>query len=160
MRTINKVILIGNVTRDPEIRQTANGQKVVTFGLATNRVWITKDGRKQDAPEYHELVAWAKLGDMCEKFVRKGKLLYVEGYIKTRSWVTPEGMKKFRTEVVVEDLILLDKRKNGEEGADSTEAHEMIEMQSLTPQEENIPEDTMQSSSSSKAMDIDADLGL
>lgn len=159
MRTINKVMLIGNVTRDPEVRQTANGQKVVTFGLATNRVWLTKDGRKQDAPEYHELVAWAKLGEMCEKFVRKGKLLYVEGYVKTRSWVTPEGVKKFRTEVVVEDLIMLDKRKSDEqgEGGDYSEAQEVTEMHDLSANE--APEEEPKKTAS-KSMDIDADLGL
>lgn len=116
MRSINKVILIGNLTRDPEMRQTPNGQNVVTFGLATNREWITKDGRKQNSAEFHELVAWAKLADICAAHLKKGKLVYIEGYLKTRSWDATDGTKKFRTEIVVQDMIMLDKRNhNGED---------------------------------------------
>ncbi len=110
MRSINKVIIIGNLTRDPELRQTPNGQNVVTFGLATNREWVTRDGRKQTSAEFHDLVAWAKLAEICHQYLRKGKLVYVEGYLKTRSWDTPEGTRKFRTEIVVQDMIMLDKR--------------------------------------------------
>lgn len=112
MRSINKVILIGNLTRDPEMRETPSGQKVVTFGLATNRDWVTKDGRKQSSAEFHDVVAWARLADICQQHLKKGKLVYVEGYLKTRSWDTPEGVKKFRTEIVVQDMIMLDKRES------------------------------------------------
>lgn len=110
MRCINKVILIGNLTRDPELRQTTNGQSVTTFGIATNREWMTKDGRREQSAEFHELVAWAKLGEICSQYLKKGKLVYVEGYLKTRSKVLPDGTKKFRTEIVVQDMIMLDKR--------------------------------------------------
>ncbi len=124
MRSVNKVILIGNVTRDPQVRQTGNGQSVCTFGLATNRRWVTSDGEQHNMAEFHELVAWSRLSDICEKYVRKGKLLYIEGYLKTRSWDTPEGVKKFKTEVIVQDLIMLEKR--GDKGeyvpADDTTA--------------------------------------
>lgn len=115
MRCINKVILIGNLTRDPEMRQTTNGQSMVTFGLATNREWMTKDGRKMSSAEYHELVAWAKLGEICYQYLKKGKLIYVEGYLKTRSKVLPDGTKKFRTEIVVQDMIILEKRAKGDD---------------------------------------------
>ena len=119
MRCVNKVILIGNLTRDPELRQTTNGQSVVTFGLATNREWMTKDGRKQQSSEFHELVAWAKLGEICNQYLKKGKLVYVEGYLKTRSKVMPDNTKKFRTEIVVQDMIILEKRpKDGNEEED------------------------------------------
>jgi single-strand DNA-binding protein len=119
MRSVNKVILIGNVTRDPELRQTQSGQSVCTFGLATNREWVTSDGRKKISAEYHEVVAWAQLAEICQKYVKKGKLLYIEGYLKTRSWDTPEGIRKFKTEVVTQDMIMLEKRADGEmvEGA-------------------------------------------
>jgi single-strand DNA-binding protein len=110
MRSVNKVILVGNLTRDPEIKQTTNGQLIAAFGLATNREWITKDGQKQISAEFHELVAWAKLAEICERYLRRGKLVYVEGYLKTRRFDLPDGSKKYRTEVVVEDLIMLDKR--------------------------------------------------
>lgn len=110
MRSVNKVILIGNVTRDPQVRQTGNGQAVCTFGLATNRSWVTAGGDQHNVAEFHELVAWSRLAEICEKYVRKGKLLYIDGYLKTRSWDTPEGVKKFKTEVIVQDLIMLEKR--------------------------------------------------
>jgi len=116
MRSINKVILIGNLTRDPELRQTPNGQNVVTFGLATNREWVTRDGRKQSLTEYHDLVAWANLAEICAKYLKKSKLVYVEGYLKTRSWDTPEGIRKFKTEIVVQDMIMLDKRTSDDGG--------------------------------------------
>lgn len=123
MRCVNKVILIGNLTRDPELRQTTSGQSVVTFGLATNREWMTKDGRKQQSSEFHELVAWAKLGEICNQYLKKGKLVYVEGYLKTRSKVMPDNTKKFRTEIVVQDMIILEKRpRDGEEDKKILEA--------------------------------------
>ena len=93
MRSINKVILIGNLTRDPEMRQTPNGQYVTTFGLATNREWATQEGTKHSLAEFHECVAWARLAEICNNYLKKGKLVYVEGYLKTRSWDTPEGTK-------------------------------------------------------------------
>ncbi len=110
MRSINKVILIGNLTRDPELRQTPNGQSVTTFGMATNREWTTKSGERNNSAEFHECVAWAHLAEICQKYLHKGHLIYVEGYLKTRSWDSPEGIKKFKTEIVVKDMIRLEKR--------------------------------------------------
>ncbi len=110
MRSVNKVILIGNLTRDPEMRQTPNGQQVATFGLATNREWVTRDGMRHTSSEYHEIVAWSRLADICGKYLKKGKLVYIDGYLKTRSWDTPEGIKKFKTEIVIQDMIMLEKR--------------------------------------------------
>jgi single-strand DNA-binding protein len=118
MRSVNKVILIGNLTRDPEMRQTANGQMVTTFCIATNREWVTKEGEKHGLAEYHDIVAWARLAEICNKYLKKGKLVYIEGYLKTRSWDTPEGVKKFRTEIVAQDMIMLEKRPKGEESED------------------------------------------
>jgi len=115
MRSINKVFLIGNLTRDPELRQTPNGQFVCTFGIATNRLWQTSNGTKQTSVEFHELVAWARLAENCHKHLKKGKLIYVEGYLKTRSWDTPEGVKKFKTEIIVQDMIMLDKREKNDQ---------------------------------------------
>lgn len=125
MRSINKVILIGNVTRDPEIRSTGSGQAVATFTIATNRTWMTRDGRKMQAAEYHDVVAWAHLADICQSHIRKSKLLYIEGYLKTRSWDTPEGIRKFKTEIVISDLVMLDKRDH-HEGAESDDQQDYI----------------------------------
>jgi single-strand DNA-binding protein len=140
MRSVNKVILVGNVTRDPEMRQTQSGQAVVTFGIATNREWITSDGRKKTSAEYHEVVAWAQLADICQKYVRKGKLLYVEGYLKTRSWDTPEGIRKFKTEVVIKDMIMLEKK-----GSESESGAPMFEetMQNMEGMYGEMPEQEM-----------------
>lgn len=114
MRSINKVILIGNLTRDPEMRQTPNGQSVATFGMATNREWVTKNGEHNNSAEFHECVVWAHLAEICTQYLKKGNLIYVEGYLKTRNWDSPEGIKKFKTEIVVQDMIRLEKRPAGE----------------------------------------------
>jgi single-strand DNA-binding protein len=167
MRSINKVIIIGNLTRDPEMRQTPNGQNVTTFGIATNREWMTKDGDKKNSAEFHECVAWAHLAEICDKYIKKGNLVYVEGYLKTRSWDTPEGTKKFKTEIVVQDMIILEKRKNGEEGyVPEEEVPAMIneetseDMMEQPPSEEpKAPEETEESKSSTENP-IDKDLGL
>ena len=115
MRSINKVILLGNLTRDPEIKKTLNNQTVATFGLATNREWITKDGRKEKSSEFHDLVCWGRLAEIAGQYLRKGKPVYVEGYLKTRSWDDATGIKKFRTEIVVNDLIMVEKREHNDE---------------------------------------------
>lgn len=127
MRSVNKVILVGNLTRDPEIKQTTNGQAIASFGLATNREWITRDGQKQISAEFHELVAWAKLAEICERFLRRGKLVYVEGYLKTRRFDLPDGSKKYRTEVVVEDLIMLDKKAQESAMMDDNQGGEQMD---------------------------------
>lgn len=116
MRSVNKVILVGNLTRDPELKQITNGQSIVTFGLATNREWVVGNEKKSLA-EYHNIAAWGTLAEICGKYLRKGKLVYVEGYLKTRSWDSPEGAKIFRTEIVATDMIMLDKRPK-EDGAE------------------------------------------
>lgn len=110
MRSVNKVILIGNLTRVPELKTTASGQAIVTFGLATNRQWTTSNGEKRSSAEFHECVAWAKLAEICNTYLKKGMLVYVEGYLKTRSWDMEDGTRRFRTEVVLQDMIILEKR--------------------------------------------------
>lgn len=109
--------MIGNLTRDPELKETQNGQSIATFGVATNRDWVTSDSEKKVSTEFHEVVAWAKLAEICHKFLRKGKLVYLEGYIKTRSWEDDTGGKRFRTEIVLEDMIMLDKKSHSDHEA-------------------------------------------
>lgn len=114
MRSINKVIIIGNLTRDPVMKVTQSGQPVATFGVATNRQWTTRDNQRHDSTEFHEVVAWARLAEICEQYIRKGNLVYIEGYLKTRSWDDPSGQgKRYRTEVVIQDIIMLEKRRDG-----------------------------------------------
>lgn len=126
MKSVNKVILVGNVTRDPQLKETGSGQPVVTFGLATNREWTTKTSEKRSLAEYHNIAVWGKLAEICQKYLKKGKLIYVEGYLKTRSWESPEGVKMFRTEIVVQDMIMLNKRTEGEESIDYGDAEEDV----------------------------------
>ncbi len=123
MKSVNKVILLGNATRDPALKQTTNGQSVATFGLATNRVWRDAAGQKQTLPEFHNLVAWGKLAEFIHENVRKGKPLFIEGYLKTRSWDSTEGTKVFRTEIVIENLVLVGPRPEN----DCTPAEEVLE---------------------------------
>jgi len=113
MKSVNKVILLGNVTRDPQLKATQSGQSVVTFGLATNRTWKDVSGAKQSLAEFHNLVAWGKLAEFIAQNVTKGKPLFIEGYLKTRSWDSPEGTKIFRTEVVVDNIVLVGPRPEG-----------------------------------------------
>jgi len=117
MRSVNKVILVGNLTRDPELKQTTGGQSIVTFGIATNREWVVGSEKKSLA-EYHNIVVWGTLAEICAKYLKKGKLIYIEGYLKTRSWDSPEGAKIFRTEIVATDMIMLDKKPQEEESVD------------------------------------------
>lgn len=120
MRSVNKVVLVGNLTRDPEIKQITNGQSIVTFGLATNREWVA-GGEKKSLAEYHNIAAWGTLAEICGKYLKKGKLVYVDGYLKTRSWDSPEGVKIFRTEIVATDMIMLDKKPKEEDSEDFSE---------------------------------------
>ena len=160
MRSVNKVILIGNLTRDPELRQTANGQTITTFGLATNREWVTSGEEKKSSAEFHECVAWAKLAEICAKYLKKSKLVYVEGYLKTRSWDTEEGIRKFKTEVVVEDMIMLDKRPNDSDD-EYVPTAEGEEIPAETKVEEE-PEVTLEEPIVEEEKDnpIDKDLGI
>lgn len=109
-RSLNKVQLIGNLTRDPEMRYTPQGTAVCTFGLATNREWKTESGEKKEDAEFHNLVAWNKLAEICAQLLKKGRKVYVEGRLSTRSWQGQDGAQKQRTEVVISDMIILDKK--------------------------------------------------
>ncbi|MFH1780394.1 MAG: single-stranded DNA-binding protein [Candidatus Nealsonbacteria bacterium] len=104
---LNKVILIGNLTADPELRSTPSGQPVGNFRMATNRIWIDKNTRqKQQEVEYHTIVVWGKLAEIASRFLTKGSLAMVEGRLKTRSWQDTSGNKRFRTEIIAQTLQL------------------------------------------------------
>ncbi|MEK9143219.1 MAG: single-stranded DNA-binding protein [Patescibacteria group bacterium] len=107
-RSLNKVQLIGNLTRDPELRYTPTGAAVCTIGLATNRYWTTEAGEKKEEVEFHRVVAWNKLAEICSQLLTKGRKIYVEGRLRTATWQAQDGSQKTTTEVVIEDMILLD----------------------------------------------------
>ena len=109
MRDLNKVMVIGNLTRDPELRTIPSGQSVATFTVAANRSWINANRERQDAVEYVDAVAWGKLAELISQTLHKGRKVYIEGRLQTRSWDGPDGSKRFKTEVIVTDIIFLDR---------------------------------------------------
>lgn len=102
---LNKVFILGNLTRDPELRQTATGQNVATFGVATNRIWSNQSG-KQTQTEFHNVVVWGRLAEIANQYLAKGRLVFVEGRLTTRTWQDQSGQKRNRTEIVGENLQL------------------------------------------------------
>lgn len=110
-RSLNKVQLIGNLTRDPELRYTPQGTAVCTFGLATNRSWTTDTGEKREETEFHRVVAWNKLAELCSQLLFKGRKTYVEGRLQTRTWTGQDGSQRQTTEIVIEEMIILDSRQ-------------------------------------------------
>jgi len=106
---LNKAMIIGNLTRDPEVRSTPQGASVVSFSVATNFVWTDANGQRQEKVEYHNVVAWRKLADIIGQYLRKGSKVYIEGRLQTRDWVGQDGVKKYRTEIIAENMIMLDR---------------------------------------------------
>lgn len=120
-RSLNKVMLIGNLTRDPEMRYTPQGTAVCTFGVATNRSWTLDTGEKKEDVEFHNVVAWNKLAEICAQLLKKGRKVYVEGRLATRSWQGKDGTQKQRTEVVINDMLILDKKEDSGEAIEIPE---------------------------------------
>jgi single-strand DNA-binding protein len=111
MASVNKVILVGRLGKDPEIRSTPNGTTVAKFSLATDDRYTDKSGEKQERTEWHNIVAWGKLAEICGQYLRKGKLIYIEGSIRTDTWDDKEtGQKKYRTDIVANQMQMLDRK--------------------------------------------------
>ncbi len=102
-------MLIGNLTRDPESRTTTTGQTVVNFGLATNHAWKDDAGTKKEKAEFHNIVVWGRLGEICARYLNKGKKIYLEGRLQTRDWQDQSGAKHYKTEIVADNMIMLDR---------------------------------------------------
>jgi single-strand DNA-binding protein len=138
---LNKAYILGNLTRDPELRQTPNGQAVCSFGVATNRFYTDSTGQKQKQAEFHNIVAWNKLAELCSQFLVKGRKVFVEGRLATRSWNAQDGTQKNRTEIVISDMILLDSRRP-EGGSPSSSETEVREEQKVEAKAEkaSVPE--------------------
>jgi len=105
---LNRVTLIGRLTRDPEVRSTPAGRSVASVTVATGRAWTDQAGQKQKESEFHNIVMWSKLADIAGQYLRKGARLYVEGRLKTRDWTGQDGVKRYRTEIVADNMIMLD----------------------------------------------------
>ena len=110
---LNRAQIIGNLTRDPETRTTPNGQTVTNFSVATSFVWKDAAGVKQERPEYHNIVAWGKLAEICQQYLGKGRKVYVEGRLQTHDWEGQDGVKRYRTEIIAENMIMLDRAPEG-----------------------------------------------
>lgn len=111
---LNKAMIIGNLTRDPETRTTPQGTNVTSFTVATNFIWNDANGNRQEKVEYHNVVAWRKLGEICAQYLTKGSKVYIEGRLQTRSWDDQQGNKKYRTEIIAENMIMLDRPGNNQ----------------------------------------------
>ncbi|MEN9558031.1 MAG: hypothetical protein RL141_400 [Candidatus Parcubacteria bacterium] len=120
MMSLNRATLVGNLTRDPELRTTTTGQTVANFGVATSSVWTDAAGQRQEKTEFHSVVAWQRLAEICGQYLAKGRRVYVEGRLQTREWETPDGQKRQRTEIVAENLIMLDRAGQPNAPASST----------------------------------------
>ncbi len=109
---LNKVMLIGRLTKDPEVRSTTTGKSVASFSVATNHYYTDSAGQKQDKAEFHNIVVWGKLAEICGQFLAKGRRAYIEGRLQTRDWVAQDGQRKFTTEVIADNMIILDAPQN------------------------------------------------
>lgn len=114
--SLNRAQIIGNLTRDPELRQIPGGQTVASFSVATNFVWTDGNGQRQEKVEYHNIVAWRKLAEIVGQYVRKGSKVYVEGRMQTREWDGQDGVKRYKTEIIADNVIMLDRKGMAEGG--------------------------------------------
>ena len=145
-RSLNKVQLIGNLTRNPELRYTNSGAAVATFGMATNKSWKDDKGELKELAEFHNIVAWNKMAEICQQLLAKGMKVYIEGSLNTRSWDVDDGSKRYKTEIRVKDMILLDnKGKQGvgiDGGVGPTTKKEETSKEEEASKEEKTVEDT------------------
>ncbi|MGI5840619.1 MAG: single-stranded DNA-binding protein [Patescibacteria group bacterium] len=121
-RCLNRVMLIGNLTRDPELRYTPGGMAVTSFGVATNRVWVTKQGERKEDAQFHRIVAWNKLAELCSQLLSKGRRVFVEGRIQYRDLTDQQGVRKQIAEIVIDDMVILDNK-----GSQSNESRDEAE---------------------------------
>jgi single-strand DNA-binding protein len=129
MYSLNRATIIGNLTRDPELKQIPSGQSVCSFGVATNRSWKGSDGSKQEATEFHNIVAWGKLAEICGQYLNKGRKVYIEGRLQTQDWEGQDGVRRYRTEIVTENMIILDRPR----GSSSSSAAPAFGANAFTP---------------------------
>lgn len=130
-RSINKAMVLGNLTRDPEMRYTPQGSAVTSFSVATNRQWNTEDGTTKEATEFHNIVSWNKLAEICSQLLKKGSKVYVEGRMQTRNWEDDKGVKHYKAEIVAEDMILLSSKGPFEPASSETTPKEVKEVKDV-----------------------------
>ncbi|QMU56565.1 MAG: single-stranded DNA-binding protein [Candidatus Mycalebacterium zealandia] len=138
MRGVNKATVIGNVGSDPEMKYTGSGQAVANFSVATNESWTSKDGEKRERTEWHRIVAWGRLAEICGQYLSKGKPVYIEGSIRTRTWEDKEGNTRYTTEIHAKEMQFLG---DSRDSASANTGGEQSQPQNSTPLE--IPENNM-----------------
>lgn len=121
-RSVNKVILIGNLGQDPELRYTSAGVAVATFTLATNESWKDQDGNSQERTQWHNLVAWRKLAEICGEYLKKGSRIYAEGRLQYRNYDDKNGVKRYVTEIVIDQMMMLDSRGGGQSSGSAAQS--------------------------------------
>ncbi len=114
-RGLNKVMIIGQIGHDPDMRYTPSGKPVTSFSVTVTRTWVPAEGERREATEWFNVVAWGNLAEICNQYLRKGRRVYVEGHLQTRSWEDQTGQKHFRTELVANEMIMLDGRPGSSE---------------------------------------------
>jgi len=107
---LNKVMLIGRLVRDPELRSLPSGRSVATFSIATGRNWTDQQGQKQKQTEFHNIVMWGKIGEIAHQYLHKASKIYIEGRLQTREWTGQDGVKRYRTEIIADNMIMLDSK--------------------------------------------------
>lgn len=138
-RSLNKVQLIGNLGKDPELKYTPSGVAVATFSIATSESWKDQDGNQQEKTEWHNIVAWRKLAEICGEYLKKGKKVYLEGKLQTRNY-EKDGIKRYVTEIVADQLIMLDGGGGAGKGSSSSStASESSPMQADVPKDDDLP---------------------
>lgn len=167
-RSLNRVILIGNLTRDPELKYTPSGTAICNFGIATNRTWTTADGQTKDEVQYHRIVAWQKLAELCGKLLTKGRKVYLEGRITYRTFTGKDGQQRSVTEIVLDDFIVFNDGKkinnNNQPVKEEPKAEEEISAsdeipsepveETITTEENNQPKENNQQSENVNPDDI------
>jgi len=137
MASVNKAILLGNLGADPEVRYTPSGTAVANFNLATHEQWTNKDGGKEEKTEWHRIVAWARLGEICGEYLRKGSQIYIEGKLQTRAWEDRDGNKRYTTEIVAQTMQMLGSANKAGMAQSMEERHPVEEPVSIP--EDDIP---------------------
>ncbi len=140
MASLNRVVLIGNLTRDPEMRSTPSGASVSNFGLAVNRRWTNRQGERVDQVDYFNIVVWAKLAELCTDYLSKGSPVAVEGRVQSRSWETDDGQKRSKVDVVAENVQFLG-RTTAKEKIDDFSDSDAVPSKEVQPEEPNLEED-------------------
>ena len=123
---LNKVMLIGRMTKNPEVRTTPNGKNVASFSVATNQYYKDASGQRQEKAEFHNIVAWGKLAEICGQYLTKGRRVYLEGRLQTRDWTGQDGVKRYSTEIIAENMIILDSAQGRTQAGDSPSTVEPV----------------------------------